>query len=42
MTSRHLLAVAIWAAAAVIWADALAPGSLFNHTTTPQRAALSR
>lgn len=42
MTPRHLLAVAVWAAAAVIWADALAPGSLFNHTTTPQPAALSR
>lgn len=42
MNSRHFLAVAVWAAAAVIWADALTPGSLFNHTTTPQPAALSR
>lgn len=41
MTPQRLLAVAIWAAAAVIWADALAPGSLLNHTT-PQPAVLNR
>lgn len=38
MTPRRLLALAIWGAAAVIWADALAPGSPLLHapTATPR------
>lgn len=42
MNPRRLLALVIWGAAAVIWADALAPGSPLLHTHTSQQPAALR
>lgn len=39
MTPRRLLAAVIWAAALIIWADALAPGSPVADLTSPRHTS---